>query len=360
MPDVLEIDASIGEGGGQVLRTSLALSVLLQKPVRITNIRSGRPRPGLQPQHLAGVHALAKICKGTVYGAKLGSTSLDFFPGLPAPARITVNIGTAGSTALLFAQLAPVGLLVPLNVRAFGGTDVAFSPPSSFVSAVWIPAIKSMGAKFDFDPLTPGYFPVGGGRTVFKSRPAHFPLKALSLLESGELKGLHIIVHGSGVPKDAARLALSHARKSLAPRFASIEITEEINLDRFAGRSKGLGVDIQAVFDSGATIASSALGDRGMLSESQISTAAKRLIEGIKSRAPMDIHLADQLLLYAVLAKGKSLFRVAGVSDHLATNAKIIRLFLPDCVIELPSQDAETKIVSVQGIAYTGISSPSH
>lgn len=353
----LEIDGQAGEGGGQIIRTALALSVLLQKPVRIFNVRAKRVKPGLQPQHLAGVQTISKLCKGTVFGASLHSTTLDFFPAPPHSAHVDVHIGTAGSAGLLIQQVAPLGLLVPLQLRVFGGTDVAFSPPASFLSNVWLPLLKSMGCRFELEILSRGYFPAGGGRLVFKSKPAKWPLKPLVLDQAGELVSIRLSAHGRSLPASLYREALLHAQKALSRRFPDIDISAETLAGTGDAALRGFGFDIEGEFESGAKCFGHALSEKNQAVESVVAAALRRFEQSASDRAPVELHVADQVLLFAALAQGTTRFRVASASDHVKTNAKVIGAFLPDCKIDIESAEGskETRI-TVQGIGYKGIS----
>ena len=169
MQEFIEIDANLGEAGGQVLRTALALSALLEKRVHIFNIRAGRKKPGLRPQHLTAVQALATICNAELEKAELNSSELFFSPKKISPQKLNINIGTAGSTSLLLQQLLPVALKTKLDLRIIGGTDVAFAPSIFYLKNILSPKLHSMGARFNLDLLSHGYFPRGKGRTCFKS-----------------------------------------------------------------------------------------------------------------------------------------------------------------------------------------------
>ncbi|HLD76156.1 MAG TPA: RNA 3'-terminal phosphate cyclase, partial [Candidatus Norongarragalinales archaeon] len=195
------IDGSRGEGGGQVLRTSLSLSAVLQKKIRIENIRAGRKKPGLQPQHLACVNALAQICSAKVYGNAIGSTELSFEPGKTEGGHYEFDIKTAGSATLLFQCLLPPLLFAkdPSALTLHGGTDVPFSPPSLFIERVFLPALSRFGADVTLRTVKHGFFPAGGGLLHAKIKPVR-ALKAVHLENLGKLNRLSATAISANLP----------------------------------------------------------------------------------------------------------------------------------------------------------------
>jgi RNA 3'-terminal phosphate cyclase (ATP) len=197
----LTIDGSFGEGGGQILRTALALAAILQRPVEIRNIRGGRKKPGLRPQHLAAVKALAKVTSAQVRGADVGSTHLYFEPRQLKGGAYTLDIGTAGSTALVLQAIMP-GLLFakdPSRVMITGGTHVPWSPCFHYLREVFAPAVSEMGGMVSLEIGPWGWYPKGGGRVVASISPVG-GLSALKRTKRGNLTGIYVLSAVSNLP----------------------------------------------------------------------------------------------------------------------------------------------------------------
>jgi len=212
MENVIEVDGSEGEGGGQIVRTALALAAVSNKAVGISNIRANRSKPGLRPQHLAAVETLASICGAELKGAKLGSAELGFKAGKIMPTSLKVNIGTAGSITLLISQVLPVSLLEETGLRVGGGTNVAFSPPIEFLQKALFPALHKMGARLELNTNRRGYFPKGNGLASFSSKPASLPLKPINLTNLGRLEFVKAFSHCASLPKKVAENQASGAK----------------------------------------------------------------------------------------------------------------------------------------------------
>ncbi len=352
MSDFLEFDGSLGEGGGQLLRSALALSVLTAKPVRFSSIRSKREKPGLQPQHLAGVNAMAHVSRAKVWGNRLGSSSLEFLPSSPIASDLSVNIGTAGSVGLLIQQLAPLGLLVPLRVRATGGTDVAFAPSVEFVSRAWIPFLHKTGCRFDLVVNRRGYFPAGGGRVLFSSKPVKQSLKPVRLGAPGVLSRVVLVVHSAGVPRSAGELLARRVQQKAESFFDPELLSVETDCSNLKAAGSGMGVDAFAFFDHGTVLCASALSMPRQSAESLAGVLFKKWVHDVRNPRGIDAHLADQVLLYAVLAKGQSEFLVQRVTRHLRSNAELVQSFFPAARIEIAGADNEPGVVRVGGVAY--------
>ncbi|GIU00317.1 ribosomal subunit interface protein [Sulfurovum sp. TSL6] len=327
----VEIDGSFGEGGGQVIRTSLTLSALTGKPVAIHNIRKNRPNPGLAPQHLTNVLALAEICDANVEGAEIGSMKLLFEPqAKPRADRYIFDVteaaqkGSAGSVTLILQTL-----LLPLaltNAKSHlvlrGGTNVAWSPPYEYIAHVFLPMLERMGIKAQCRLNARGFYPVGGGEMtveIFGSAS----LMPLKLTERGNLQRIWGNATACNLPAHIPQRMADRAGAILKSSGFSAEITPR--RERCVGSGAGIFLTVQYEH---ALAGFSALGKPGKYSEEVAEEACAYLIEYHKSGASVDRYLADQLLLPMSLADGVSELKTDCISRHLVTNAHIIRQFI--------------------------------
>jgi RNA 3'-terminal phosphate cyclase (ATP) len=332
---MMVIDGSYGEGGGQVLRTSLALSAITGQPVRIEKIRAGRRKPGLRPQHLTGVRAAAKVCNAEVEGAQLNSQALAFAPrSAPQAGTYTFDVaqaakgGSAGSVSLVLQTV-----LLPLAVAAGtsrvtlrGGTHVAWSPPFDYIKRVYLPSLARMGIQAKVNLRKWGWYPQGGGevQATIEGMEAERDLAGLDLGERGELLRVRGLSASSNLPKHIRvrqeKAALQTLRSSgVNPRFEVVDAP-----------SKGTGtvVFLWADFEN-AVAGFTSLGERGKPAEHVAEEAAKDLLDYLRGDAALDRHLADQLVLPMALGGGRSRFATERVTQHLLTNAWVINQFFP-------------------------------
>ena len=324
---MIKIDGSFGEGGGQILRTSLGLAALLQKPLHIFNIRAKRTKPGLRPQHLACVKAIQSITKAEIKGAEIGSKELVFIPEGIYPGEYVFDIGTAGSTSLVLQSM-----LLPLTVaqdcsfiRIKGGTHVPWSPPFHYLRYVFAPTLADLGVKIELNINKWGFYPEGGGEIEGKIYPFQ-TLKAKNWLKPPVFSQLKAISICLNLPE--------HIRKrqanTLINQLEKIGLKAELREEEAKGRGKGsflfLWIDeqIKAGF--------SALGARGKTAEEVAKEVFNAFFLYYKSKVAMDPHLCDQIVLYLSLAPGKSEFTTI-VSSHLLTNIWVINQFLKRKII---------------------------
>ncbi|MEW6133479.1 MAG: RNA 3'-terminal phosphate cyclase [Pseudomonadota bacterium] len=342
---MIEIDASFGEGGGQILRSALALSVITGKPMRLTHVRAMRPQPGLKPQHLKAVEAAAQISAARVEGASLGSQSLVFEPqGLKA-GEYAFDIGTAGSVSLLFQTLyLPLSFAgAPSRLKLTGGTHVPWSPCYHYLAWQWLPWLRQIGCRMECRLELAGFYPRGGGVMHAEIRP-HGELSPLRLGKRGRL--LHI--RGlSGV----GRLPLSIAerqRKQAQARLADLAVPAEIEVAEIPAASPGTFVVLQAEFEHGRCCAF-ALGERHKPAEKVADEAVDELRADIDSGGAIDAWLADQLLLPLAFAPGPSELSVSRISRHLLTNAAVLACFLP-IEVETDGEAGRPGLVRLHGV----------
>ncbi|MDD5148119.1 MAG: RNA 3'-terminal phosphate cyclase [Candidatus ainarchaeum sp.] len=350
MPELIEIDASQGEGGGQVLRTALALSALLEKPVHIFNVRAGRPAPGLKAQHLAAVNAIAALSKAEIKGNFPRSTDIFFSPKKIVPEKFNVNIGTAGAISLFLQQLLPLGLKNSLDFHVSGGTDVAFAPSICFLQNALFPKLKKAGARFEAKVLAQGFFPKGCGRVFFRSSPSKLPLKPLVFSKAENFSHFECFSSSSGLPQEVSARQARSAKKTLLEKFPDADWVERLSSKQEIKETTGSAIDLFAVFEN-TSLGANALGEKGRQSELVGEEAAKKLVEELSSGNAVDSHCADQLLVFMALAKGASEIRVPRLSQHCLTNISIIEKFLP-CKFEIDGALNLPAAIRVEGVSF--------
>jgi RNA 3'-terminal phosphate cyclase (ATP) len=329
---MITIDGSYGEGGGQVLRTSLTLSILTGQAARIENIRAGRPKPGLAAQHLTAVRAAAAICDATVGGDRIGSQSLIFEPGGPVRAgTYTFDVaqmkegGSAGSVSLVFQTVfLPLALATgasQLTLR--GGTHVAWSPPFPYLAEVYLPAMARLGLHATVELKVWGFYPAGGGEIT-----AHIPgnvgeIRPLSLTKRGALQRAWGIAIASNLPAHIPQRMANRTRNVLA----EAGITADVQARRVRAAGPGAGIFILTEYEDGSRAGFTAYGRPGLPAEKVAETACQDLIAHHHSDAPIDMHLADQLIVPLAMASGASQFTTCRVTEHLRTNMWVAEQF---------------------------------
>ncbi len=313
----MKIDGSYGEGGGQILRTAVALSAVTGKAIEIENIRKARPKPGLAPQHVKAVESAAIICDADVRGCELRSTYLGFKPGKIKGGTYEIDIGTAGSITLLLQCLMPAALHAPGTVKLgiTGGTDVSWSPSVDYLRFVTLGALSRMGYDCELRLIRRGYYPLGGGcveATIHPSglKKASFDRNTCSIVEG--------ISHSSGLPAHVAERQAASAEKILKQEGYETRISHETK--DYSSTGSGLTLWCGA-------LGGNALGERGLRAEKVGSKAAEVILAELKSGAGVDIYLADQLIPYIALAGGGS-FTTRLITPHTKTNIWITEQFL--------------------------------
>jgi RNA 3'-phosphate cyclase len=318
------IDGGYGEGGGQILRTSLSLASITGKPLKLVNIRRGRKKPGLRPQHLTAVRACASVCGATLEGAELGARKLTFVPGEITPGSYEFHIGTAGAATLVLQTILP-----PLSMAKrgsslliSGGTHVPWSPPYHHLAQVLTPTINRLGFKCDPQIKHWGWYPKGGGVIEARVQP-YEPLGSLNLNQPFELKSLSGISASSRLPEHIR----VRQKKQVEDRLQKAGIQGEIELVDVHARNPGTllflwvqGKDSLAGFSS--------LGARGKRAELVANEAADDFFHFLNSGAALDRYLADQLLIYLASSPGKHQFTTSKITQHLLTNVWVIEKFL--------------------------------
>lgn len=317
---MLAIDGSQGEGGGQVLRTSLALSAITGQPFSVTRIRAGRSRPGLLRQHLTGVRAVAEVCGAEVDGAELGSQQLVFRPGPIRGGEREFAIGSAGSAGLVLQALLPVLLHAdgPSVVRITGGTHNPASPPAPFLEGCLLPLLRRMGLHVELTVEACGFYPAGGG--AYRARVTPSRPTPLALMDRGELRAVRAVALSANLPRHVGVREVARLRERLdLPEDAARAMST-------GGPGPGNAAWVEAETDA-LTEVFTAFGERGVPAEAVADRAADEFVAWRDRGAPVGEHLADQLLVFLALA-GEGRFRTGPPSAHTTTNADVIRRFL--------------------------------
>ncbi len=319
---MIEIDGSLGEGGGQILRTTVALAAALQKEVRINKIRAGRSEPGIKAQHLAGVRAAAQMCDATVEGAEVGSGDVIFRPGRLKAGKFRFDVGTAGSVSLVLQTLMPLGAFLPgkVELELVGGTDVKWSPPIDYLRMVVLPVLESMKYTALVDLQRRGHYPRGGGFVRFTSNPVA-SLAPINGRVPGAIRSVSGISHAVGLPRRVAQRQAESARRILSAKGLAVD---EIVLDvPETSQNAGSGVVLWAGTENGTVLGGDCVGEKGKPAEEVGAEAAQRLVEEIESHGFLDSHMGDMVVPYMALAKGVSEVTVSRITQHCLTNLRI-------------------------------------
>lgn len=309
---MLTIDGSMGEGGGQIVRTSMAFSALLGKEITITDIRANRSKKGLRPQHVAAVSAIASICGGKLEGASIGSDELRYSPGNSEIQDYTIDIGTAGSIPLVLQACMLAALKKPrMHLMIYGGTNVYYSPSIDYCEYVIFPFLERMGYKITLNDFTRGFHPQGGGMVDISLFPG--PLNSLDLSYRGELLNEGGICYIQNLPY------------KIGERLKAISGADVIQSSN--GISDGAGLFLYTEYVN-TVFGIDALGRRGLSSEKVASMGIDAMKLEVNSKGTIDIHAADQLFPYMALAQGTSRFKVRKISSHLYTLMELIPKFV--------------------------------
>lgn len=324
------LDGSAGEGGGQILRTALALSALTGRPLTIEKIRAGRKKPGLAAQHLAAVRAAREVCSAEVEGASQGSTTLRFRPGGLRPLKEHFEIGTAGSTGLVLQTVAlPLALAEgESSISIGGGTHVPWSPPAEFVARHWAALLGRLGFKIKVRLVRAGYYPRGGGllraEIAGAARPSALRLdSSTGAPQDAELSGLVVMTR---LDETIARRLVREAEHHLSRAGYDVPI----DVKELPGPAPGIAFLLFVSPDrSGERSACfSSLGRRGKPAETVARECVRAALSYLEAGADFDPHTADQLVLPLSLAKGESRFTTSEVTRHLLTNLETVKAFL--------------------------------
>lgn len=335
---MIEIDGAFGEGGGQILRSALSLSMATGKPFVIDGVRARRAKPGLMRQHLAAVKAAAAVTGATTTGAEIGATSLSFAPGPVRAGDYVFNIGSAGSTSLVLQTvllpLARAG--APSRVAIQGGTDNLAAPPFEFIDRAFLPLLRRMGFAVPATLTRPGFYPAGGGEIVVDITPAT------------ELRALDLTARGALVEKRAdaivANLSFAIAKREAARLRALLGWPADAVRAATEIRATGPGnIVVATLTHAHVTEVFVAFGRVGVAAETVAEECATPTRAYLEATHPVDAHLADQLLLPMALAAGGT-FVTTRPSQHLSTNISVIEAFLNVKIDCAPQSDGNWRV----------------
>lgn len=334
---MLILDGSYGEGGGQILRTALALSAITGRPLHIEHIRAGRKNPGLRPQHLTAVRAAAAICRAQLEEDEPSSQALTFIPGGPArPGEYAFDVaeaaqgGSAGSVGLVLQTvLLPLALQQGeshLTIR--GGTHVPWAPSVSYMNHVFLPMLARLGLQAQIELVQWGFYPAGGGEIQVQIEGKGTTLHSIQLTDRGKLRRVWGTAAVMNLP--------AHIPQRMAARAYNVleeaGIRAQIEPHRLRGAGPGAGIFLFAEYESTEGCISAgftAYGHKGLLAERVAEAACNELLAHHRSGDPVDPHLADQLVLPMLAAQGTSQITTSQISQHLLTNVWVSRQFLP-------------------------------
>ena len=319
---MITIDGSQGEGGGQILRTSLALSLVTGQPFRMERIRAKRQKPGLLKQHLTAVEAAKTVGCAEVEGAALSSQTLEFRPGPVTPGNYRFAVGTAGSATLVLQTVLPALLTASghSTLTLEGGTHNPMAPPFDFLARSFMPLIHRMGPYVELELKRPGFYPAGGGRFHARIEPAK-KLSRLDLLERGPITGRQARILVSKLPEHVGQRELAVVREQLKWREDECSI-EAVKFPVGPGNAVVLAIEAEHV-----TEVFTGFGERGHPAEEVARAAVEAAKVWLEAGVPVDEHLADQLLIPMALAGGGS-FRTTKPSLHATTNAEAVQRFV--------------------------------
>ena len=342
----LTIDGSYGEGGGQILRSALSCSIIFSKSVEIINVRKGRKKSGLQPQHLTCVNACRDISDAHVEGNEIGSTMLRFNPQVVKGGSFTFDVaekrGSAGSVSLVIQTLIPplTSCPKPHRLTVLGGTHVPWSPPFHFLKYVFIPVIEKMGCTINISIDKWGWYPTGGGVVHADLMPSAAGLKGIRIEERGKLLRIYGISAVSNLPFSIAERQREEGLKNM--RGLGIDI----NIELITAPSPGKGTFFFIVAEYEQVSAGfSSLGALGKTAEDVARDACMDFFEYHKSNGAVEPHLADQLIPYIAMSPGPSSFTTTKITRHLMTNIWTVKQFVDANISVSGMEGEEGKVV---------------
>lgn len=318
---MIRLDGSMGEGGGQVLRTSLSLAMVTGQGFVIERIRAGREKPGLKRQHVTCVQAAAQLCGAEVEGAELGSMRLSFQPGPIVPGNYRFAVGSAGSAMLVLQTVLPAlwQANAPSAIELVGGTHNPLAPSFDFLDQAFAPAVRAMGAPLQLTMRCAGFFPAGGGQVRAEVGPASW--RAVDRLSLDAPPIVHARILQSQVPSHVAQRERSVLCERLRIGSDAVRIVEKCS------PGPGNAIVVVLAHQHGGEVVTT-LGERGVAAEDVAHRAADEVEELRTANVPVGPHLADQLLLPMAFAGGGA-FRTVEPTLHTRTNAEVVGLFLP-------------------------------
>ncbi|MGA2789668.1 MAG: RNA 3'-terminal phosphate cyclase [Candidatus Bathyarchaeia archaeon] len=349
---MIEIAGDMLEGGGQIVRTTVALAALTNKEVRITKIRDKRPNPGLQAQHVTAVRAVAAVAGAETEGLFPGSKELMFRPRGHVAGRFSFNVGTAGSVPLILQAVMPSAAYAPGQVEfeLIGGTDVPWSPTVDYVRLVELPVLQLMGYGATLTVHRRGHYPKGGGRVTMLVDPPR-TLNAVNLLERGVGTDVKGISHCVKLPSHVAQRQADAAKEKLSVRgIHEVNIAiETYPSTQDPHLAPGSGIALAMRFTNGSILGADSIGERGKPAERVGDEAASKLLKEFDSKAALDRHMGDMIIPYLAVAEGRSEIEVSAITTHTLTNIKVSEI-LAGVKFQIEGSLNEPGRISVEGI----------
>ncbi len=344
-PDLVKIDGSQGEGGGQILRTAVSLSAITGKPVEVTNIRANRPNPGLRPQHVIGIKIIADLFHAEFENLKVGADWIRFLPSDKFQGgSVTFDIGTAGSIPLVLMTVIPAVSLSnnDLQIEVIGGTDVKASPTIDYIKYIVAEVYRSIGIKFSVDVPKRGYYPKGGGIVQSTIQPCKSP-GTVELLAARDVEPRISSVCG--------KLPLHVAQRQVSSAMINLE-KNGIRCNNYTASvatsiSPGSSILIYSTSDFSLYVGGDSVGEIGKRAEAVGKEAAARFLESMLVSATVDPFLADMLILPLALSKGRSRYRTGRITQHLLTNLHVASEII-GCKYSI-EQQGKTYVVMIEG-----------
>lgn len=326
---MIEIDGSMHSGSGTLLRYASALAALLREPLHIFRIREKREKPGLRPQHLQALRACSSLCSGRLDGDEIGSREVYFYPGdRHGSGHFTWDIGTAGSTTMLAFSTIPIALFSPAPCRftIIGGLFQDHAPSAFHMEHVLFPLIRKMGGNIQLEVIQPGYVPEGQGKLQVDTVPLDDTLTPLQMLDQGKVKRIRGISLASHLMKEKVSHRMASQSQGLLEE-AGLDAQIDI-LDDSTAIQRGAALLLWAETTTGCLIGADQAGKRGRRSESIAQFVVKSLLEDLRTGATVDRHLADQLILFAALAKRRTEYLIPRMTDHIESNLWLVQKIL--------------------------------
>ena len=347
--NLVKIDGSQGEGGGQILRTAISLSAITGKPIEVSNIRANRTNPGLRPQHMAGIRIIADLFHAKSENLKVGAEWIRFSPSDKFEGgSIKFDIGTAGSIPLILMTVVPAVSLSnnSLQIEVTGGTDVKASPTIDYIKHIVAKSYLSIGSKFSVDVLKRGYYPKGGGVVQCTIKPCKTP-GTIELLATEYLEPKIISV--------CSQLPIHVAKRQISSALIALE-KKDIRCSNYTASietsiSPGSSILVYSASDFGLYVGGDSIGELGKRAEAVGTEAAMRFLDSTLAQATVDPFLADMLVLPLALSKGRSRYRVARVTQHLLTNLHVVSQIV-GCKYSIEQQQPQqggSYIVMIEG-----------
>ncbi|XP_062869320.1 RNA 3'-terminal phosphate cyclase [Trichomycterus rosablanca] len=354
-----EMDGSVMEGGGQILRASAALSCIQGASLNINKIRAGRSTPGLRPQHLSGLELVRDMCDGNLEGAKVGSSEITLTPGKIKCGNYLADTHTAGSVSLLLQSSLPCALFAegPSELCLKGGTNAEMAPQIDYTVKVFKPMAEKFGMHFVCDVRMRGYYPKGGGEIVVRVNPVK-ELSPINMTERGNITKIYGRAFVAGIlpfklAKDMSSAAVRTIRKEIKDLYINIQSLQE--KDHACGN--GNGIIIIAESSTGCIYAGSSLGKKGVYADKVGIEAAEMLLRNIRHNGCVDEFLQDQLIIFMALAKGTSRMRTGPITCHTETAIHVAEQLTKAKFVIHKADDEhaskDTHIIECQGMGAT-------